>query len=290
MKRNRKVAGRFATITSCISTTLVLLLLGAVVFFVLMANNFGKTVRENFSIEVLVADSVSQQSLHNLQKTLREMPYTYNTNYVSKQQTTREMAEALDLNADEGFLDYNPLPQEFELYLKAPYVNADSLSFIIPMLKEQKGVLDVIYPGEELQGLDKVIPILSITLLFIALLLGFVSIALINNTIRLNVYSRRFSIHTMKLVGAKWSFIRKPFLWKAFKLGFISASLASALIGFCVYYIYVQQNFLSSLITPKINLITLGCIFLFGVSLTLICAYISVNRFLRMNENDIYFD
>ena len=277
-KRKKHIGGRFATVTSCISTTMVLILMGIVVFFVLFANNFSRDVRETMPVAVVVNNDLSQQDLYLLQRYLREQPYTLRTSQVS------EVME----DSPEAFLDYNPIPAEFDVYLKAEYANLDSLKRFVPILKQRAGVADVVYPIEEMRSLDKTIPTVSLVLLVLAVLLAFVSFALINNTIRMSIYARRFTIHTMKLVGARWSFIRRPFMWKAFAIGLISALIASGLIGVGIYLLWMQDLYIGSLITPINVGATIGTIFVSGLVMTLACAYICVNRYLRMSEGQMY--
>lgn len=279
-----------SVVTSCISTTMVLLLLGAVVAFVLVAHNFGAAVRENFSIEVLVKDQMDKGQLYGLQQSLKKQPYTLRLNYVSKEQTSQEMAEALDLKADDSFLEHNPLPQEFEVYLRAEYTTADSLARIVPELMKMDGVTEVLYPLEEIKGLDAVIPIVSLSLLVVALLLGFVSFALINNIIRLTVYSQRLSIHTMKLVGASWGFIRRPFLRRFVWIGVVSATVASVLIALVLHYFVLLNTYISTLVTSEVWWTTLVTVYLCGILLTLLCAWVSVNKYLKMNESQMMLE
>ena len=286
-KRKKHIGGRFATVTSCISTTMVLILMGIVVFFVLFANNFSRDVRETMPVAVVVNNDLSQQELYLLQRYLREQPYTLRTSYVSKEKGTKQVSEVME-DSPEAFLDYNPIPAEFDVYLKAEYANLDSLKHFVPILKQRAGVADVVYPIEEMRSLDKTIPTVSLVLLVLAVLLAFVSFALINNTIRMSIYARRFIIHTMKLVGARWSFIRRPFMWKAFAIGLISALIASGLTGVGIYLLWMQDLYIGSLITPIIVGATIGTIFVSGLVMTLACAYICVNRYLRMSEGQMY--
>ena len=190
------------------------------------------------------------------------------------------------------FIGASPIPAEFEIYLKADYANEDRLSRYVPALKSLPGVADVVYPKEEIQTLSKTIPTVSIVLLALAVLLTFVSFSLINNTVRMNIYARRFTIHTMKLVGAKWRYIRRPFLAQAFRIGLVAALLAGGLIGGGLYYMQYEvgggEVYFNQLVTPAVWIATLGTIFVCGLLLTILCAFISVNRFLKMSGADMY--
>ncbi len=288
MARNkRRSSGSFNTVTSCISTTLVLILFGTVVFFVTMADNLSRSLRENFTVQVLLSDSISNKETVRLQDELRKEPYVRLVSYISKEKATREQAEVLDTDPTE-FLGNSPIPASFELHLKADYANNDSLSIYTPKLKSKRYVTEVIYPQDLMDAVNHNIRRVSIVLLAIAVLLGFVSFALINNTMRLSVYARRFTIHTMKLVGARWGFIRRPFMRQAFWIGFVSASLANGLIFAAMKTLMDWDAGIGMLITPMVMLITLGSVLGFGLFLTMVCAFFSVNRFLHMSGNEIF--
>ena len=202
-------------VTTCISTTLVLMLLGIVVLFVTVGNNFSRQIREGLTVEVMVSDTIHRSDLLSLQTFLRQAPFSRRVDYISKERGTREMNEALQGNMGE-FIGSSPIPAEFEVYLNSAYANLDSLSHFEPVLRSRPGVIEVAYPRDVMESLDRTIPMVGLVLLIAAALLALVSFALINNSVRMSVYARRFSIHTMKLVGAEWSFIRRPFLRRAF--------------------------------------------------------------------------
>lgn len=283
-KKTKTRAGRFTAVTSCISTSMVLILLGIVVFSTLMAYNFSRAVRENFSIEVVVADSASQKDLYTLQQTLQSQPYTLRTRYVSREKSNAEMAEAL---ADSEFAEWSPIPAEFEVFLKADYARMDSLRRLVPALQKQPYVSDVIFPQDALDTLDKTIPIMSMVLLGLAVLLAIISSSLIHNIVRLSIHSRRHDILTMKLVGAKWSYIRRPFLRRSAIIGLISAVIAGGLLLGGILYIMHQDAYVSHLVTPLVIGLTIGSVVVVGLLLTLLSTTLSVNRFLRMTESEL---
>ena len=286
-KKKRRNGGRFSTITSCISTSMVLILLGSVVFFVTMADNLSRKVREELPVAVLLEDNIPAKELETLEKELKAKPYVQSLSYISKEQGAKETLEGMGVEQND-FLEANPILAEIELLLKADYTNKDSIAVIAPLLKDRKYVAEVIYPIEEIDRINHVIPIVGTVFLGIAVLLGFVSFALINNTIRMNVYARRFSIHTMKLIGAKWSFIRRPFMMQAFWIGFASALIATGVIGGGIYSMMHLDGYLAQLVTPEVLTYTVGSIFVCGLFLTQLCAYFSVNRFLHLSANDIF--
>ena len=288
-KKNRKSSGHFATLTSCISTTLVLILLGSVVFFVTMAENFSNRVRSEMPVAVLLKDSIPADALQALQAQLRGKPYVRSVTYVSKEQGAKETYESMQMQPGE-FLTDNPILAELELSLHAEYANKESINRIAPEIRKNPYVADVVYPIEEIDNLNHTIPIIGTVLLSVAVLLTFITFALINNTIRMSIYARRFLIHTMKMVGARWSFIRRPFMRQAFWIGFSAAAIADGLIGAGIWYLQRMDVYMSELITPRVQILTLGSVVVCGLVLTLVCAYFSVNKYLRMRGGDVYLN
>lgn len=287
-KSKRKHTGSFTAITSCISVTLVLLLLGSVMMFMTMAMNFSRSVRENFTVEVLLDDSITPAQLDELKAAILAKPYTKQVNYISKEQGTREMMSDLGA-APEDFLGGSPIPAEYEIFLKAEYANHDSLARYMPALQAEKNVREVVYPLDLMQTLNHSISVISLVLLVLAALLTLVSFSLINNTVRMSIYARRYSIHTMKLVGARWSFIRRPFLRRAFFIGLVSALLADGLL-FAAMNALVRMNVNAEfeVVTPAVMALTLGLVAVCGLLLTVLCAFFSVNRHLRMNADQVF--
>lgn len=287
-KRKKRNGGMFNTVTSCISTTMVLILLGTVVLFVMVGAGFGKSVRENFTVEVLLDDSISAGDLNRLKAELAAQPYVRQVNYISKEQGTRELVR--DMNADpHDFLGYTPVPAEYEVYLKAEYANRDSLSRFLPQLKAHRSVTDVVCPLDLMDNMNAVLRTAGLVLLGLAVLLAFVSFSLINNTLRMSIYAHRFTIRTMKLVGARWSFIRRPFMARAFWIGFVSASLASGVLAAgLATLVRVNANTQFEIDVPLAGGVTLGVVFVCGLLLTLLCAYFSINRHLRMSDDEIF--
>lgn len=284
-KKHRHHPGRLNSFTACISTAMVLILVGTIVFFGIMAESIGRTVRENFTVEVLLDDSLSQGETKLLQREISEMSYTRQVTYISKADAAKAMAEDLGENPNE-FIGKNPYPASFEISLKAEYTEPDSLKRYMPSLKQAVGVMDVIYPEEMMTSVSDNIHRISLILLVIAALLGVVSVSLINNTMRLNIAQRRHSIQTMKLVGASWGFIRRPFLWRAFGLGLVASLLADAVLagGFVALLQWDPEN--ASLVTPAVMIVTLASVAVVGIVLTLVCSFFSVNRHLAMSREE----
>ena len=274
-------------ITPCISTTLVLVLLGTVVFFVAMGVQLSRVMKENFSLSLMLDDGITQAEAYGLQQRLRAEPYVRLTSYVSKEKASREQAEAMGADPAE-FMGYSPVPASFEVYLNADYTAADSLAKIVPALQADEHVIEVVYPQELMETVNANIRRVSVVLLVIAVLLTFVSFSLINNTMRLSVYASRFLIHTMKLVGAKWSFIRRPFMLNAFGIALVSVLAAEAvLVGLAVWLVKWEPDVLRVL-DWRVAAVTTGVVAAAGLLMTMLCAYFSVNKHLRMSGNSVY--
>mgnify|MGYP003290593342 FL=1 len=275
-------------ITSSISTTLVLLLLGMVVFFVLSANNLSTYVRENIGISVLVSDDMKEPEALKFQKTLNEKSYVKESVYISKEQALKEQTEAMGTDPAE-FLGYNPFTASIEIKLNAQYANSDSIAWIEKEILTNKKVMEVSYPQNLIDSVNRNIQKVSLFLLGLAALLTLISFALINNTIRLAIYSKRFLIHTMKLVGASWSFIRRPFLMRNVWTGVLAGIMADAILLGMAYMLVKYEPQLIEIITPNALLIVMASVFVFGLAITFLCAYISINKYLRMKASALYY-
>ena len=273
--------------TLCISTSMVLVLLGLVVLSVLTSRNLSVWVKENLTVTVMLSDDASVNDAKRLCKALYHRPYSRNIDYVSKEQALKEQSAAMGSDPSE-FLGANPFVATLELQLKSDYANRDSLKWIVKELKKKPVVTDVAYQADLMDEVNRNLTHINFVLLFLALLLTFVSFALINNTVRLSVYSRRFLIHAEKLVGASWGFIRKPFLKQALGVGIIAAILAIGVLGLIVYGIYYYEPAILAVINWQEMVITGVAVMLFGIIITAVCSWISVGHFLRMTAGDLY--
>ncbi len=275
-------------ITSSISTTLVLLLLGMVVFFVLSANNLSNYVRENISFTILISDDMKEAEALKLQSAMAEKNYVRKSIYISKEQALKEQTEAMGTDPAE-FLGYNPFTASIEIKLKAAYAHTDSIAWIEKEILTNKKVMEISYPENLLDSVNRNIQRLSLFLIGLASLLTLISFALINNTIRLAVYSKRFLIHTMKLVGASWGFIRRPFLLRNLWIGMLAAAIADAILLASAYTLVNYEPQLIDIITPSTLLTVMMTVFVFGVTITSMCAYFSINKYLRMKASTLYY-
>lgn len=275
-------------VTSSISTMLVLLLLGMVVFFVLSANNLSRFMRENIGITILFSDDMKESEILKFQKQLNKENYIKETVYISKDQALKEQTEAMGTDPAE-FLGHNPFTASIEMKLKSDYANADSIDWIQKSVKKNSNVVEINYPQDIMNMVNENIKKISLVLLSLAGLLTLISFALINNTIRLAIYSKRFLIHTMKLVGASWGFIRKPFLVRNIWSGILAAVLADGILMGGALALVDYEPELIEFITPEVMLTVCGAVFVFGIAITFLCAYISINRYLRMKTSTLYY-
>ncbi len=287
-KRNKtRVRHGLQGITLCISTALVLILLGMVVFSVFTAHNLSAYVKENLTVTMMLGEDITNPEAQQLCSDLQKRPYISHLTYISKEQALKEQTEAMGTDPSE-FLGTNPFVASIELQLKAQYANSDSLKWITKDLKRDTKVTDITYPQDLMDSVNTNLQKINLVLLVLAVLLTCVSFSLINNTVKLGVYARRFTIHTMKLVGASWGFIRRPFLGNAIGIGFLAAVIANLVLAGGIYALYTYEPGVLTVITWQVMAVTGGSVFIFGIVITLLCAYVSVNKFLRMKAGDLY--
>ena len=266
---------------------MVLVLLGLVVFSVQISRNLSQWVKENLMVTVVLNDEVSVGDAKQFLQDLTHRPFSKDIHYISREQALKEQTEAMGSDPSE-FLGMNPFPATLELQLHSDYANVDSLVWISEELRKNPKVTDVAYQVDLMDSVNRNLAKLNILLLVLAVLLTFISFSLINNTVRLSVYSRRFLIHTMKLVGASWGFIRRPFMKQGMLVGILAALIAIAVLGGGVYALYYYEPGIQLIITWRELVITALAVLVFGLVITLTCSYISVNRFLRMPPGELY--
>lgn len=284
-KKHRQSSGILNSLTACISATMVLILVGIIIFFGMMANTAERLVKENVTVDVLLDDSLTEAQTQQMLSELQNLHYVKAVEYISKEEATKTMDEELGLKPSK-FLEDSPYYATIELTLHADYVNSDSLERYMPVLRQKKGVMELAYPEDFMDEINDNLQRISIILLVIIALLGVISVSLINNTIRLNVAQHRYSIQTMKLVGASWGFIRRPFLLRAGAMGAVAGLLADVVLGtgFALLLQWDPSN--ASIVTPTAITVTLVSVLIIGAALTLLCAYFSVNKHLSMSRNE----
>lgn len=288
-EENKIVRKRLANayLSSVISISLVLLLVGVASLLILNARGVADYFKENMQISVLLKQEVSDSKAEKYEQSLQTLPFINSTRLVSKEEGTEEMKAMLG----EDFLsvfEASPIPISIDITLKADYVSADSLDTVIAAISESPLVDEVNCQQSLIEALNANLSKISLILaVFIALML-FISFVLINNTVRLNVFSRRFTIHTMKLVGATKAFIRKPFMVKAVYQGLISAAVAIFILSGML--LFVKKSFAQLFEIFKSDILLLGAFVVIasGVLICVVSTYFVVNRLVSMSKDELY--
>ena len=284
-KKSRFLSTQF--LTSLISTTLVLVLLGTVVFFVLLAPRLANSLRENTNMTVYLTETADSLQSVQLADRLKAAPYVRQLEYITKESAIESIAE--ELGSDSlTFADYNPLSDVFVLNVVADYANNDSMEMVSAQLRTEKLVDEVVYEKDVTASVNRVLHSVNLVLLVVALLFLLISFQLIKDTVSLTIFAQRFTLNTMKLVGASWGFIRRPFLNKALLLGSIASVIAAGII-----YLGIQQliRFLPEMegvIDMQLWLIVGGAVLLSGLLITFVCTYLSLHKYLKMSSNALY--
>ncbi|EGN56690.1 cell division protein FtsX [Hallella multisaccharivorax DSM 17128] len=286
--KSTRRTGRLQSVTLCISTALVLILLGLVAFSTLGGRNLSALVKENLRVTMMLEQDMADNEAQTITRSLARRPYIKTIHFISKESALHDAAKQMGTDPSTFTDGVNPFSSSIELTLKSDYANNDSLAWITKELKKYPKVSDITYQKDLIDAVNRNLAKIGVAMIVLAILLTFVSFSLINNTVKLGIYARRFSIHTMKLVGASWGFIRRPFVWNAVLIGIIAAALACTALGFGMYALYRYEPEILTVITWREMAITGASVFFFGIVITVICANISVNRFLRMKAGDLY--
>ena len=288
-KSGRHITFFNARLTSTISISLVLFILGIVVLMGILATRLSMYVKENMGFSIVLKENVKESQVKKLQKKLDIAPYVRATQYISKEDALKELEGELGENPKD-LLGFNPLQASIEVKLRSDYAHPDSLVWIEKGLRKGTVAIDdIVYQKDLIQLVNDNIRRISFMLLGLAVVLMLISFALISNTIRLGAYSKRFIIHTMKLVGATPAFIRKPFIISNIINGIIGAFIAMALLSGCVYYLLTEFDNLYTLIDISSLFWVFVIVLLLGVVLTAISAWFAVNRYIRMDRDNLYY-
>lgn len=286
-KKRKKIGLQWQALTSTISTTFVLILMGLVVICALTAHRLSQSVRQSLTVTVMMTDDATDSATISYMKKLEKRPWVKDINYISREQALKEGTEATGQDPTE-FLGVNPFLPSLEMHLVADYACTDSLIWISKRLKSNQLVSDVIYQKDLVERLNSNLRKVTYVLLGLAGLLLLVTLVLINNTVRLSVYSRRFVIHTMKLVGASWGFIRRPFMKRALWIGLIAGVLADAVLAGGVHALWQYDPTMMNYVTMENMAVTMLAVLVCGLLLTLLCTCISVSHYLGMREGELY--
>ena len=277
-----------AYLSSVISISLVLLLVGLAAMLLVNAKGVSDYFKENMQVTVMMKQTVSEEDALDYQLELDQKPFIGSTRFISKEQGRREMEAMLGEDFLEVF-ETSPIPVSIDVTLKADYVSADSLEVVKYEVQKSPLVDEVVYQSSLVDALNSNLSKISFILGVFIILMLFISFVLINNTVRLNVFARRFTIHTMKLVGATRSFIRAPFLVQAAFQGVFSAFVA--IIGLTAMMYFLRSSFEQLFEIFRMNLLlTVFAIVLFsGLAICLISTWFVVNKLVSLKKDELYY-
>ena len=282
--RRRIATSQFSTV---ISITLVLFLMGLFGLIMLHARMLSDYVRENIGFSIMIREEVKEAGILQLKKNLDGQYYVKSSEYIPRERAAEKLKS--DLGEDFiGFLGYNPLLPSIDLRIKAPYANSDSLARIEKRLLANPEVKEVYYQKSLVDAINSNIEKISLILLGFSAILLFIAIVLINNTIRLSVYSKRFIIRSMQLVGATEGFIRRPLLLRSILHGCISAIFALLMLMLLVYFALEQLPELLELQDPLMLVALVLFLFLLGAFISWISTWFAVRKYLRIRTDLLY--
>ena len=277
-----------AYLSSVISISLVLLLVGVASMLLVNAKSVSDYFKENMQVSVLMKDSVPEEKAVSFSESLLEERYIKTATFISREQGQMELAELLG----EDFVDIfetSPIPASIEITLDAAYVSSDSLEVVKSEISRSPLVAEVNYQGSLVDALNANLSKISLVLAFFIALMLFISYVLINNTVRLNVYARRFTIHTMQLVGATRSFLRTPFLIQSAFQGIFSAFIAIlALIGI-LFFLRSGFEQLFEIFRLDLLLLVMGIVLASGLVICITSTYFVVNKLVSLKKAELYY-
>ncbi|OQX74829.1 MAG: cell division protein FtsX [Bacteroidetes bacterium 4484_249] len=275
-------------ITTVVSITLVLFMLGLLGLIILHSKKLSDYVKENIGFSVIMKDKIKEAGIIKLQKILDATEYVKSTKYITKEEAAKEFTEELGEDFI-SFLGYNPLLPTIEVRFKAEYANNDSLTIIKEKILANNNVKEVFYQESLVDVVNKNVRKIGIIILGFSALLLIIAIALINNTIRLSVYSKRFIIRSMQLIGATRRFISKPFILMGIVHGIVGAFIAIILLS---GIIYISQRELPELINLQdidMFLSLFGIVILLGVLISWLSNYFAVRKYIRIKTDHLYY-
>lgn len=289
-KRDKSIIRRLISsyITTVISISLVLFMLGLIGILALSSKRLSNYVKENISFSVFLKDDIKDADILRLQKNLDAAPYVKSTLFITKDMAAEQLKKDLGEEFVE-YLEYNPLPQAIEVKYYAEYANPDSIALIERELKQFPQVSEVYYQKNLVSLINDNVNKISFIVLIFSILLLVVAVALINNTMRLSVYSKRFNIKTMQLVGATKSFIRWPFIKASVFQGIFAAIIAIALLSAVITVAERELDNIISLSDFSLTGALFGIVILLGVIITSLSSFFAVSRYLRLKSSELYF-
>ncbi len=253
-----------------------------------MGNGMSKYVKENMSFSVMLSPDVTDAEIARVRKDLDGRPFVKSTRFISRQEAKEQLIK--DLGEDpEELLGYNPAQDCIEIFLHSEYANNDSITLINEVIRSDNNVTDLLYQQEAIDLINNNLSKVMTVLLILSVILMFISFTLIRNTIRLSVYSKRFIINTMKLVGATGGFIRRPFVKNNIFTGVISGIMADAIIFLMLYYFSKEYVEIQPLVSTTDLIIIFGLVILLGVIISTIATAFAVNKYVKMKSDQLYY-
>lgn len=284
-QRRRLISSYFSVV---ISISLVLFLLGLLGLLVLNSKRVADYFKEQIAITIFLKDTAKEVEITQLRQSLALADYTKSAEFVSKEDAAKDHSETLGENFIE-YLGENPLQNSIDVYLLADYVTSEKMEDITNELRSKDFVDDVIYDKPLIAQLTENVQRISFWVLIVSGIFTFIAVLLINSSIRLSIYAKRFTIKTMQMVGATKTFIRRPFVWRSVRLGIVGALVAMIGMGVVLYYLDKSFPQLQLLNDPVLlGALFLG-IFLMGVIITWISTFIATQRFLNLRTDDLYY-
>ena len=284
-QKRRLISSYFSVV---ISIALVLFLLGMLGLLVLNTKKVADHFKEQIALTVYLKDSAKEVEIEELKNSLAMAEYTKSTTYVSKE----EAAEAHSKEIGEDFMEflgYNPLQNSIDVYMNADYVSAEQVDEIAEELTAKTFVDEVVYDKPLISLLNDNVKKISLWVLIASAVFTFIAVLLINSSIRLSVYSKRFIIKTMQMVGATKGFIRRPFIWQSIKLGMIGAVLA--LLGMAAMLYYLDNTFPELNLAGDLKLLAalFAGVFIGGILITWLSTFFATSRFLNLKTDELYY-
>ena len=287
MSRTESRKGKSAYVVPTISISLVLIVVGMLVFILLNARAISDHVKRNIGFAVIVKDNTNEAEIKRVQKILDTQPYVYASKYITKEQAAKSFKKEMGEDF-ERILGANPLLPSIEIKLNPAYANNDSLAMIEKGLARFDIIHEVYYQKSMIESINENIRRITIIFLIVGAVLVLISFTLIRNMIHLAVYSQRLLIKTMQLVGATPFFICKPFVYGSMWRGFFGALIANLVLLGAIFFVQENVGNVINIMRQDVILLMVGFVILSGVVLSFFSAWFSVRRYLRRDLNDLY--
>jgi cell division transport system permease protein len=275
-------------LTAVVSIALVLFMLGILILLSVLAVNLSTYVRESMSFDIVLADDAGEQKTAQLMQRLEGAPFVKSAVLISKEEAAREVEKEIGHDPN-IFLGFNPLPPMIVVHLKSQYAEIDSLPTVERLVRTYSAtVSDVRFRNELLQFANRNLTHAGLVFVALTAILMLIAIALINNTIRLSVYSKRFIINTMRLVGATDGFIRRPFIVSFIWSGIVAAVIANCLLTWILYYFAGSIGKIWQLLNIQSLIFVYICVLVLGIALSIVSTWVAVNRYAGMKSDEMY--